>query len=60
VSAVCTESREGITSPGAGVTSECESPDVGAGNPTQVLCKTVCAIPAEPFSRGEFRFFCPR
>lgn len=29
-----------LKSPGAGVRGECEPPDVGAGNPTQIFCKS--------------------
>lgn len=31
---------EGTRSPGAGVTGDCEPPDMGAGRPTQVLYKS--------------------
>lgn len=32
--------QERPLSPGAGITSSCELPDMGAGNKTQALCKS--------------------
>lgn len=40
MSTVPGEYREGLSCPAAGDPGDCELPDVGAGNPTWLFCKS--------------------